>query len=88
MRQISLVVALLLIPITSSLRAGVINGIALEDKGICVPTIPVKVFTSSMYIKLVSGWGTHDGEEYFRLNGEKIFKFLSVARPPELAHAS
>jgi hypothetical protein len=48
----------------------------------------VKVFTSSMYIKLVSGWGPRDGEEYFRLNGEKIFKLLSVARPPELAHAS
>lgn len=64
----------------SSSRAGVILGAVLEDKGVFQPTVPVKVFTSSMYAKLVSGWGPRDGQEFFRLNNEKIV--LVPAGPP------
>lgn len=65
---------------TSSAHAGVIGGLALEDKGIYQPVAPVKVFTSSMYIKLVSGWGARDGEEHFQLNNEKVI--LVPVGPP------
>ena len=41
-------------------EAGLIDGIALEDKGVFQPVAPVHVFTSSMHIKLVSGWGARD----------------------------
>jgi hypothetical protein len=61
-------------------RAGVITGLALEDKGVYQPVVPVKTFTSSMYIKLVSGWGARDGEEHFRLNGETVV--MLPAGPP------
>ncbi len=65
-------------------RAGVIFGTALEFKGAFQQTVPVKIFTSSMYIKLVSGWGARDGEEHFRLNGEKIINI--PVGPPILVY--
>ena len=68
----------------SSSQAGVIAGAALEFKGVFQPTVPVRVFTSSMYIKLVSGWGARDGEEHFRLNGERIINI--PAGPPILVY--
>jgi len=81
MKTLALVgAALILTTLANSLQAGFIGGVALEDKGIFQPVVPVKVFTSSMYIKLVSGWGPRDGEEHFRLNGERIINI--PAGPP------
>lgn len=74
--------AAVLIPaaVGNSCLGGVIIGAVLEDKGLFQPVAPVTVFTSHMYIKLVSGWGARDGTEAFRLNGEKVV-MLPVGPP-------
>jgi hypothetical protein len=64
--------------------AGVIAGTALEFKGVFQPTVPTVVFTSRMYIKLVSGWGARDGEEHTRLNGERVINI--PVGPPVLVY--